>query len=112
MSETRTIPLELLERAIELLHNYRDLRLFKDRKYTTEDDEALGCFIDDLESVKAAEESRAGRIVREIWDALHGQGFEVANLHRNGDLEPLDNIFDFNDWTLEPTAREGQKEPS
>jgi len=59
MTNTRQIPVELLERAIELLHNYRDMRLFKDRKYTTEDDEALGCFIADLESVKAAEETKA-----------------------------------------------------
>ena len=28
------------------------------------------------------------------WDALHGQGLEVANWHKNGDLEPFDNFYE------------------
>jgi len=42
----------------------------------------------------------AERIVREVWDALYGHGYEVANHHLNGDLEAMDNWFEENDWVL------------
>ncbi len=31
---------------------------------------------------------------KEYFDALYGQGLEVANWHLNGALEPFDNFYD------------------
>lgn len=39
--------------------------------------------------------------LKEVCDTLYGQGLEVANWHMNGDLEPLDNLFEENDWFVE-----------
>lgn len=39
--------------------------------------------------------------LHDINDSLRGHGFEVANHHLNGDLEPLDNWFEGNDWEPE-----------
>ncbi|OOE71729.1 hypothetical protein [Salinivibrio kushneri] len=36
----------------------------------------------------------------DVWDALYGKGFEVVGFHLNGDLEPMDNFFDSNDWNF------------
>jgi hypothetical protein len=38
------------------------------------------------------------------FNELYGQGMNVANWHLNGDLEPLDNFFDENDWNPETPA--------
>jgi hypothetical protein len=31
---------------------------------------------------------------KSYWDALYGQGLEVANWHKNGDLEPFDSFYE------------------
>lgn len=36
--------------------------------------------------------------LHDINDSLRGHGFEVANHHLNGELEPLDTWFEDNDW--------------
>lgn len=39
--------------------------------------------------------------LHDINDSLRGHGFEVANHHLNGDLEPMDTWFEDNDWEPE-----------
>lgn len=36
--------------------------------------------------------------LKEVVETLYGKGLQVANWHMNGDLEPLDNLFEENDW--------------
>lgn len=43
-------------------------------------------------------ESNEKRIVSEIWETFYGQNLQVANWHKNGDLEPMDNFFESNAW--------------
>ena len=31
---------------------------------------------------------------KEYFDDLYGQGYEIANWHMNGDLEPFDNFYE------------------
>lgn len=31
---------------------------------------------------------------KEYFDELYGQGYEIANWHMNGDLEPFDNFYE------------------
>lgn len=45
-------------------------------------DEALNLALQELEA---------------LW-SFYGEGLEVANWHRNGDLEPLDHFFDDNNF--------------
>ena len=40
------------------------------------------------------------KIVNEIKDSLYGQDLQVANWHKNGEMEPLDSWFENNDWEL------------
>ena len=42
----------------------------------------------------------AERIVREMWEALYGHGYEITNHHLNGELEHLDTWFEDYDWNL------------
>lgn len=44
--------------------------------------------------------AEAERIVRDVWDMLYGQNLEVANWHKNGDTEPMDNFFESNHWIV------------
>jgi len=44
--------------------------------------------------------ARAEKIIAEIHDDLYGHNFMVSGYHLNDALEPLDNWFDYNDWTL------------
>ena len=41
---------------------------------------------------------RLEKIISEIWETLYGQNMQVANWHKNGELEPMDNFFESNDW--------------
>jgi hypothetical protein len=43
----------------------------------------------------------AERIVDDIWAMFYGQNLQVANWHRNGDLEPIDKFFESNTWSME-----------
>lgn len=45
-----------------------------------------------LEELKR--ENTAFKAYKTYYDKLYGQGYEVANYHLNGDLEPLDNFID------------------
>jgi len=54
----------------------------------------------ELERVKA-ERDNLNRIVNEIWGMFYGQGLSVANWHQNGDLEPMEEFFEQNDWDPE-----------
>lgn len=53
-------------------------------------------------STEGSRLQRAERIIAEIWQTLYGQNLQVTNWHRNGEPEPLDNVFDSSDWQLEP----------
>ena len=44
---------------------------------------------------------RAERVVNEITNVLYGKGLQVSGWHLNGDLEPMENFFDDNDWFVE-----------
>nr|WP_310616650.1 hypothetical protein [Pantoea cypripedii] len=50
--------------------------------------------------VLAAENSTLKKAVVE-FNELYGQNLGVANWHQNGDVEPLDNFFEENDWNPE-----------
>ena len=39
--------------------------------------------------------------LRDIIDTLYGQNLYVANWHLNGDLKPIDEFFEDNDWFIE-----------
>lgn len=64
----------------------------------------------ELERVKA-ERDELKRIVNEIWLMFYGQGLSVANWHQNGDLEPMEEFFEQNDWDPEScrAAHEGKE---
>jgi hypothetical protein len=47
---------------------------------------------------------RLERIVGEMWDTFYGQNMQVANWHQNGELEPMDEFFESNDWSAEESA--------
>lgn len=53
--------------------------------------------------------AEAERIVGEIVDSLYGQNISLQNWHMNGALEPIDNLFEYNEWfneTIEETGYE------
>lgn len=39
--------------------------------------------------------------LKDIIDTLYGQNLYVANWHLNGDLKPMDEFFEDNDWFIE-----------
>jgi hypothetical protein len=41
---------------------------------------------------------RLERILSEIVDTLYGKNLQLANWHLNGELEPIDSLFEDNDW--------------
>lgn len=41
------------------------------------------------------------RKFKEIVDELYGKGYSISGFHMNGDLEPLDNFFEENNWFIE-----------
>lgn len=70
-----------LEKENELLKDKSD-QAFRIMLSATSDNERLRQEIERLKRYKA------------YFDDLYGEGLEVANLHQNGDLEPLDNFLD------------------
>lgn len=49
-------------------------------------------------------EKRSIRIeqkLKDIIDTLYGQNLYVVNWHLNGDLKPIDEFFEDNDWFIE-----------
>lgn len=40
----------------------------------------------------------ANEKLRSVRDALYGQNLSISGWHLNGQLEPVDNWFDSNDW--------------
>jgi hypothetical protein len=43
--------------------------------------------------------SRSSRIISEIRDVFYEQNLAVSGWHLNGNLEPMDDFFDLNDWS-------------
>lgn len=39
---------------------------------------------------------KAEKLIDALYSVLYGQGLEVANWHRNGELQPMDSFFDDN----------------
>lgn len=57
---------------------------------------------DDLKLIKEAlthyrESERLEKVYKEIVAELYGKGLSVVGWHLNGDHEPLDNLFEYND---------------
>jgi hypothetical protein len=46
-----------------------------------------------------AQVSRLSRINNEIYNTFFGANLSVSGWHLNGNLEPMDNFFDNNDWS-------------
>ncbi|MFG6159681.1 hypothetical protein ACGTNG_12815 [Halomonas sp. 1390] len=55
----------------------------------------------DERDVLAAHAERLNAKLEDFDKCLYGEGLMVANHHLNGDLEPMDNWFDENDWSPE-----------
>ena len=53
--------------------------------------------INDLEgyqSLGTVEELKEAREFKKYFDELYGEGLEVTNWHKNGDLEPFDSFYE------------------
>ncbi len=85
-----------LQKARELLEILRDSISELERLY--EENERLKKERD--EARKAIERANAKLI--DIGNMFYGQNMGVTNWHLNGDVEPIDNFFDANDWEPEP----------
>ncbi|UZV41245.1 hypothetical protein vBVpaMR16F_179 [Vibrio phage vB_VpaM_R16F] len=81
----------LLKEFVAKLSRYESLRFNNQDVYE----------VVELHSDAEKRADRNERILKEIIETFYGHGYAIANWHLNGELEPLDNFFDDNDWFVE-----------
>ncbi len=50
--------------------------------------------VEQYRALGTVEELKEAREFKKYFDELYGEGLEVANWHKNGDLEPFDNFYE------------------
>ena len=48
----------------------------------------------EYQSLGTVEELKEALNFKKYFDALYGEGLEIANWHKNGDLEPFDSYYE------------------
>lgn len=65
--------------------------------YHSEENQIIIQALEELEQYRAlgtVEELKEAREFKKYFDELYGEGLEVANWHKNGDLEPFDSFYE------------------
>ena len=50
--------------------------------------------LQEYEAIGTVEELKEVLNFKKYFDALYGEGLEIANWHKNGDLEPFDSFYE------------------
>jgi hypothetical protein len=82
----------------ENLTDIRDIKEWEDEHSKVRDTLEISLSaIEELEKYRAlgtVEELKEAREFKKYFDELYGEGLEVANWHKNGDLEPFDSFYE------------------
>ena len=50
--------------------------------------------VEQYRALGTVEELKEAREFKKYFDELYGEGLEIANWHKNGDLEPFDSFYE------------------
>lgn len=84
-------------KALEEIQEYRAIGTIKQFEWCKDASHWKELFKDKLEQYEAigtVEEFKQAMNFKKYFMELYGEGLEVANWHKNGDLEPLVNFID------------------
>ena len=84
-------------KALEEIQQYREIGTIKQFEWCKDASHWKELFKEKLEKYEAigtVEEFKQAMNFKKYFMELYGEGLEVANWHKNGDLEPLVNFID------------------
>lgn len=73
-----------------IAHQEADVEIWRKRCSDSDDDYRHELYRASL----LEKENKKLKAFKSYFDELYGEGLEIANWHKNGDLEPFDNFYD------------------
>lgn len=80
--------------SVKEIQQYREIGTVEELIKTQIREKVLNVELESYKEIGTIEEFRQAMRFKEYFMELYGEGLEVANWHKNGDLEPLVNFID------------------